>query len=134
VPGSSLVEPGGEFDAICSEMPDSPVERTRGIPGRPLPSFPAGASVVRREAHPAAGGFSARLWLGGEEELLAPALARAGWHMSYVPDVPARHQASRLRDAHLRRRHGMRNTLWFTWLRRLLEDMQPNGRARNRVS
>ena len=28
------------------------------------------------------------------------------------------HQASKLRDATLRRRVGLRNTLWFTWLRR----------------
>lgn len=30
------------------------------------------------------------------------------------------HEPSPLRDAHLRRRHGIRNTLWFTWLRRPL--------------
>ncbi|MDD4867887.1 MAG: glycosyltransferase family 2 protein, partial [Mycobacterium sp.] len=86
----------------------------------PLLSFLAGVSVVRRGAFLAAGGFSSRLWLGGEEELLASDLARAGWHMSYVPDVVAHHHASRLRDPHLRRRHGIRNTLWFTWLRRPL--------------
>jgi hypothetical protein len=28
------------------------------------------------------------------------------------------HQASRARDAHKRRRDGIRNTLWTTWLRR----------------
>jgi N-acetylglucosaminyl-diphospho-decaprenol L-rhamnosyltransferase len=38
--------------------------------------------------------------------------------MAYVPSVVAHHHASRLRDPHLRRRHGIRNTLWFTWLRR----------------
>lgn len=120
VTGSILVEPGGELDPICAEMAQSPLERTPGIPGHPLLSFLAGVSVVRRAAYLAAGGFSARLWLGGEEELLASDLARAGWHMSYVPDVVAHHHASRLRDAHLRRRHGIRNTLWFTWLRRPL--------------
>jgi N-acetylglucosaminyl-diphospho-decaprenol L-rhamnosyltransferase len=40
--------------------------------------------------------------------------------MSYVPDVLTHHRASRQRDPHLRRRHGIRNTLWFTWLRRPL--------------
>jgi N-acetylglucosaminyl-diphospho-decaprenol L-rhamnosyltransferase len=115
-----LVEPGGRLDAICTEMAASPLEQPPGLPGHPLLSFLAGVSIVRRSAFLAAGGFSARLWLGGEEELLASDIARAGWHMSYVPEIVAHHQASSLRDAHLRRRHGIRNTLWFTWLRRPL--------------
>ncbi|OBF19282.1 glycosyl transferase [Mycobacterium kubicae] len=120
VTASITVEPDGRLDDICTEMAESPLDRPPGIPGYPLLSFLAGVSIVRREAFLAAGGFSKRLWLGGEEELLASDLARAGWHMSYVPDVVAHHYASRLRDAHLRRRHGIRNTLWFTWLRRPL--------------
>ncbi|OBI23248.1 glycosyl transferase [Mycobacterium sp. E2462] len=120
VTASITVEPDGRLDAICSEMAESPLDRTPGIPGHPLLSFLAGVSVVRRSAFLAAGGFSSRLWLGGEEELLASDLARAGWQMSYVPEIVAHHHASRLRDAHLRRRHGIRNTLWFTWLRRPL--------------
>jgi N-acetylglucosaminyl-diphospho-decaprenol L-rhamnosyltransferase len=99
-------------------MAASPLDRTPGIPGHPLLSFLAGVSIVRREAFLAAGGFSTRLWLGGEEELLASDIARAGWHMSYVPEIVAHHHASVARDSHLRRRHGIRNTLWFTWLRR----------------
>ena len=79
--------------------------------------------MVRRSAFEAAGGFSARLWLGGEEELLASDLARAGWQMSYLPEIVVHHEPSEARDPHLRRRHGIRNTLWFTWLRR------PAGRA-----
>jgi GT2 family glycosyltransferase len=118
VTASILVEPAGRLDSICEEMARSPLERPAGLPGHPLLSFLAGVSVVRREAFLAAGGFSERLWLGGEEELLASDLARAGWHMAYVPSVVAHHQASTLRDPHLRRRHGIRNTLWFTWLRR----------------
>jgi N-acetylglucosaminyl-diphospho-decaprenol L-rhamnosyltransferase len=120
ITASILVEPDGYLDPICVEMAQSPLERPAGVPGHPLLSFLAGVSVVRREAFVAAGGFSRRLWLGGEEELLASDLARAGWSMSYVPEVVAHHQASKLRDAHLRRRHGIRNTLWFTWLRRPL--------------
>lgn len=120
VTGSITVEPDGRLDAICTEMAQSPLDRIPGIPGHPLLSFLAGVSIVRKEAYVAAGGFSTRLWLGGEEELLASDLARAGWQMSYVPDVRAHHHASRIRDAHLRRRHGIRNTLWFNWLRRPL--------------
>ncbi len=115
-----IVEPYGRVDAICEEMAQSPLRRTPGLPGHPLLSFLAGVSVLRREAFEQAGGFSERLWLGGEEELLASDLARAGCDMIYVPDVVAHHHASTLRDPHLRRRHGIRNTLWFTWLRRPL--------------
>lgn len=115
-----IVEPYGRVDAISDEMADSPLRRVPGLPGHPLLSFLAGVSILRREAFEQAGGFSARLWLGGEEELLASDLARAGWDMVYVPDVVAHHHASTARDSHLRRRHGIRNTLWFTWLRRPL--------------
>lgn len=120
VTGSIRVEPEGTLDAICEEMAQSPLDRPPGLPGHPLLSFLAGVSVVRRSALLEVGGFSERLWLGGEEELLASDLVRAGWHLAYVPEVVAHHQASTLRDAHLRRRHGIRNTLWFTWLRRPL--------------
>jgi N-acetylglucosaminyl-diphospho-decaprenol L-rhamnosyltransferase len=118
VTGHILVEPGSRDDPICDELRRSPLPRPTGLPGHPLLSFLAGVSIVRRSAYEQAGGFSERLWLGGEEELLASDIARAGWHMAYAPDVVAHHQASKARDAHLRRRHGIRNTLWFTWLRR----------------
>ncbi|WP_127783590.1 glycosyltransferase [Rhodococcus sp. X156] len=115
-----VVEPGGHDDPICDELRRSPLHHPAGLPGHPLLSFLAGASVVRRSAFEAAGGFSARLWLGGEEELLAADLATAGWVMAYVPELVCHHHPSRARDPHLRRRHGIRNTLWFTWLRRPL--------------
>ncbi len=120
VTASIIVEPYSRLDAICEEMAASPLPAPQGIPGHPLLSFLAGVSIVRRTAFLDAGGFSEKLWLGGEEELLASDLARAGWHMTYVPEIVAHHHASRQRDAHLRRRHGIRNTLWFTWLRRPL--------------
>jgi GT2 family glycosyltransferase len=113
-----LVEPDGRDDPICDELRHSPLPAPPGMPGHPLLSFLAGVSVVRRSSFLEVGGFSARLWLGGEEELLSSDLARAGWHLAYVPEIVAHHQASKARDAHLRRRHGIRNTLWFTWLRR----------------
>lgn len=112
------VEPGDREDPICEEMRQSPLPPAAGTPGYPLLSFLAGASVLRRSAFESAGGFSARLWLGGEEELLASDLAREGWQMAFVPEVRVHHQPSVGRDAHVRRRHGIRNTLWFTWLRR----------------
>jgi GT2 family glycosyltransferase len=113
-----LVEPGGTEDPIVAELRDSPVAGPDWLPGPALGSFLAGASVVRVEAFLAAGGFDPRLWLGGEEELLAADLAASGWELCYLPQLVVHHQASQRRDAHHRRRVGLRNTLWFTWLRR----------------
>lgn len=113
------VQPGDREDPIVAELRDSPVTGARpGLPGPALGSFLAGASVVRREAFTAVGGFSARLWLGGEEELLAADLASAGWELCYLEPLVVHHRASPVRESSLRRRHGIRNTLWFTLLRR----------------
>jgi GT2 family glycosyltransferase len=113
-----IVEPGARDDPVVAELRDSPVPGPDWLPGPALGSFLAGASVVRREAFRAAGGFSSRLWLGGEEELLATDLLSAGWQLCYLERLVVHHAASPARDATRRRRVGLRNTLWFTWLRR----------------
>jgi N-acetylglucosaminyl-diphospho-decaprenol L-rhamnosyltransferase len=105
---------------VNAELRDSPVRGPSWLPGPALGSFLAGASAVRREAFLGCGGFHPKLWLGGEEELLAADLAAAGWELCHVPDLVVHHAPSPNRDAHTRRRHGIRNTLWFTWLRRPL--------------
>jgi GT2 family glycosyltransferase len=113
-----VVEPSGEEDPIVAELRDSPVPAPGWLPGPALGSFLAGASVLRRDAFLACGGFSRRLRLGGEEELLAADLAVAGWELCYMEELTVHHQPSTIRDADARRRAGLRNTLWFTWLRR----------------
>ena len=115
-----LVEPGGAEDPIVPELRDSPVRGADWLPGPALGSFLAGASILRREAFLEVGGFSERLWLGGEEELMAGDLAAAGWELCDLPELTVHHQASPIRDPHRRRRDGIRNTLWTTWLRRPL--------------
>jgi GT2 family glycosyltransferase len=115
-----VVEPGAHDDPIVAELRDSPVPGPDWLPGPALGSFLAGASAVRREAFRAAGGFSPQLWLGGEEELLATDLLSSGWEICYLESLVVHHAASVLRDATRRRRDGLRNTLWFTWLRRPL--------------
>ncbi|MGY1916608.1 glycosyltransferase family 2 protein [Blastococcus sp. SYSU DS0973] len=115
-----LVEPGGTEDPIVAELRDSPVRGADWLPGPALGSFLAGASVLRREAFEEVGGFSERLWLGGEEELMAGDLAARGWELCYLPTLTVHHQASTARDPHKRRADGIRNTLWTTWLRRPL--------------
>ena len=120
VTGRVLVEPGGREDPIVPELRDSPVPGPGWLPGPALGSFLAGASMLRAEAFREAGGFSPRLWLGGEEELLSADLMTLGWYLCYAGDVVVHHAPSGLREAHRRRRDGIRNTLWTTWLRRPL--------------
>jgi GT2 family glycosyltransferase len=113
-----VVEPSGEDDPIVAELASSPVPAPAGLPGPALMSFLAGASVLRVGAFRAAGGFSARLWLGGEEELLAADLVSAGHVLCYLAGAVVHHEPSPVRDVTGRRWLGIRNTLWFTWLRR----------------
>lgn len=113
-----LVEPGGREDPITPELRGSPVPAPPGLPGPALMSLLAGASVLRVDAFRQVGGFSPRLWLGGEEELMALDLAASGWWMCWVEDLVVHHHPSTLRDPRRRRQLGIRNTLWTTWLRR----------------
>ncbi|ORT55968.1 glycosyltransferase [Streptomyces sp. CB03238] len=113
-----LVEPDGREDPIVAELRDSPIQGPDWLPGPALGSFLAAATVLRTEAFRAAGGFSERMWLGGEEELLATDLATQGWWLAYVAGMTVHHAPSVARDPTLRRVHGLRNTLWFCWLRR----------------
>ncbi len=113
-----LVGPEESLDATCVRMAASPLPRSAAVPGIPILGFMAGASVVRRSAFLAAGGFEPRFFLGGEEMLLAVDLAAAGWALAYVPEIVVYHHPSRLRDARLRARVCARNALWFAWLRR----------------
>ncbi len=113
-----VVEPDGTEDPIVKELRQSPVPGPSWLPGPALGSFLAAATVLRTHAFRAAGGFHPRLWLGGEEELLAADLAANGWWLTYADHLAVHHQPSEVRDPTLRRRHGIRNTLWFTWLRR----------------
>ena len=109
-------------DPICDELHDSPLPGDPSLPGTPLLGFLACAVVFRREAYLAAGGFERQVMIGGEEEWLACDLAAAGWEIRYLPEVVAHHHPpERVGEAaDTRRRVGLRNTLWFNWLRRPL--------------
>jgi GT2 family glycosyltransferase len=119
ITGRILIAPDGREDPICAEMRDSPLPAD-GLPGPRLVSFLAGASVLRRAAFLAAGGFAYALRDDGEEELLAINLAVAGWQLAYLDEVVVWHDPAPARDPDGRRRRGIRNTLWVTWLRRPL--------------
>ena len=123
VSATVLVRKEERIDPICWEMARSPLCATLGLPGAPLLGFLAGASIVRRSAFLAVGGFEPRLFLGAEEQLLAIDLARAGWALAYVAELIVHHYPSPQRDAQARLRLLARNALWIAWLRR------PLGRA-----
>ena len=122
VTATIVVEPGGSEDPVVQDMRVSPLPNEPAMPGFPLLSILAGASVVRRDAYLQAGGFEPRLLIGGEEELFSADLAAAGWALRHLPAMVVHHQASASRDSHLRRRQGLRNTLWIQWLRRPAAD------------
>jgi len=108
-------------DPMSAEMAASPLTDGTELPGKKLLSFMAGVSVVRRSAYLAAGGYDPRLFMGGEEELLACDLVSAGWELRYIPELTAYHRPSGQNAPNLRH-HGVRNTLWFAWRRRHLPD------------
>jgi len=115
--GRILVGPERRLDPICEAMQSSPLPSGPGLPGPEILGFLACGAVVRREAFLQVGGFDARLGVGGEEELLAIDLERAGWRLAYADDVVACHYPSTSRDPDERRRRLARNALWTAWLR-----------------
>jgi hypothetical protein len=145
VAGRTLVGPERAEDPLNDVMAGSPLPRDH-LPGPRMLGFLGCAIVARREAFLAARGYrrllgiggeeellaldlaargwasvyAPRLWLGGEEELLAAGLIGAGHVLCYLPDAVVHHQPSTARDPRRRRLLGIRNTLWFTWLRRPL--------------
>lgn len=118
VTGRCLVEPGLAEDPITPELRGSPVPGPDWLPGPALLGIMAGLTAVRVSAFREVGGFSTRMWLGGEEELFALDLAARGWWMCWAEDVVIHHAPSKLRDPRRRRRLGIRNTLWTLLLRR----------------
>lgn len=111
-----LIGKEGQEDAISKEMSASPLP-SGDLPGHTLLSFLGGASAVRRHAFLDAGGYEPRLFLGGEEELLATEMVLQGAQLRYLPDVQIRHFPD---GAHAEefRPYGVRNALWFVWRRR----------------
>lgn len=113
-----VVGADGRDDPTSLEMAASPVSGDPALPGIPVLGFLGCATAVRRDAYLGVGGFEERFHFGGEEELLATDLAAAGWEVRYLADATVRHTPSTSRDHAKRRRLGVRNTLWYLWLRR----------------
>ncbi|MDI6104906.1 glycosyltransferase [Actinoplanes sp. NEAU-A12] len=114
-----LVGPSGRPDPISAAQAAAPLGAPPGAPGPSVLGFLSCAVVVRRSAFLDVGGFEPRLFVYGEEALLAMDLAAAGWWLCYDPSLVVRHfplPAGRNRAA--RQRIEARNRLLTALLRR----------------
>ena len=111
----------GETDPTCIVMRHSPLD-SHGLPGPSLVGHMAGASVFRTALFRDAGGYDARLFIGGEEELLALDVLAQGHAIVYCEALTVAHHPSAARDSALRRRMLARNAAWVAWLRLPLSD------------
>jgi N-acetylglucosaminyl-diphospho-decaprenol L-rhamnosyltransferase len=109
---------GTRLDPVSEAMGRSPLGRYPGTNWPLVLGFLACATLVRRSAFLAVGGFAPWLHIGGEEALLAIDMAAAGWRLVYVPELSARHDPSPIRDSAAREQLAARNALWVAWTRR----------------
>jgi GT2 family glycosyltransferase len=115
----TIVWPQRHDDPFSTELANSPLGRRTDLPGPSVLGFMSCASMVRKSAFEAAGGFSEILHFRGEEQLLAVDMAALGWDLCYCHELVAIHQPSALRattavqDARV-----LRNAVLTTWLRR----------------
>jgi GT2 family glycosyltransferase len=117
--GRTIVYPQGREDPLSTLLAASPLGHRPDLPGPSILGFMTCATMVRRSAFTAAGGFSEILHFRGEEQLLAVDMAAHGWQLCYCPSLLAIHQPSDVRgttaaqDARV-----LRNSVLTTWLRR----------------
>jgi GT2 family glycosyltransferase len=110
------VGPTCEPDETCLSMKLSPLPRV-DLPGPSLVGYMAGASIFRTALFRAVGGYEPRLFIGGEEELVALDVLSNGYAIVYADELVLRHEPSSVRDGALRRRMLARNAAWVAWLR-----------------
>ncbi|WP_345815161.1 glycosyltransferase [Paraburkholderia sp. PREW-6R] len=103
-------------DPTCLAMRASPLG-SDGLPGPALVGYMAGACVFRTALFRDVGGYEPRLFVGGEEELVALDVLAAEHAIVYCDQLTVHHRPSAKRDAGLRRRTLARNAAWVAWLR-----------------
>jgi GT2 family glycosyltransferase len=111
-----IVGKDDELDPTCAAMGASPLG-SEGLPGPALIGYMAGACVFRTSLFRAVGGYEARLFIGGEEELVALDVLAANQSIVYCDRLTVHHHPSPARDSGLRRRTLARNAAWIAWLR-----------------
>ncbi|MBE1552194.1 glycosyltransferase involved in cell wall biosynthesis [Mycobacterium sp. OAS707] len=115
----TIVWPQRREDPFCALLANSALGHRPGLPGPSVLGFMSCASMVRKQAFEAAGGFSGILHFRGEEQLLAMDLAALGWDLCYCRDLVAIHQPSAHRaSTATQNARQMRNAVLTTWLRR----------------
>lgn len=105
-----------EVDPTCLRMLASPLD-SAGSPGPVLIGYMAGACVFRTALFRQVGGYEPRLFIGGEEELVAIDVLEAGYRIVYCERIIVHHHPSPARDSGLRRRLLARNAACVGWLR-----------------
>ncbi|TVL89662.1 glycosyltransferase family 2 protein [Streptomyces sp. SAJ15] len=122
IAAATRVGPEAAPDPLNAVLSASPLGREPDLPGPSVLGFLACASVVRRSAFLAAGGFHPLLHFGAEESLLAIDLTARRWGVVHCPEVVARHDPEQdggsPRPGRLVRVR--RNALITAWLRRPL--------------
>jgi N-acetylglucosaminyl-diphospho-decaprenol L-rhamnosyltransferase len=114
-----LVGPQARLDPVSAAMGTAPLGVPPGAPGPAVLGFLSCSVIVRRDAFLAAGGFEPRLFVYGEEALLAMDLAAAGWQLCYVPSLTVHHLPEPAgRDVRARSRVEARNRVLTAMLRR----------------
>jgi len=111
-----VVDQHGATDDTCLLMRQSPLDST-GLPGPSLIGYMAGASVFRTEAYRRIGGYEPRLFIGGEESLVALDILASNLFIVYADELILHHYPSPLRDSSLRRRMLARNAAWIACMR-----------------
>ncbi|MDR5857409.1 glycosyltransferase [Caballeronia sp. LZ062] len=111
-----VVGENGDADETCERMRVSPLG-ANGLPGPALVGYMAGASVFRTSVYRTMGGYEPRLFIGGEESLLALDMLDHGHALVYADELVLHHHPSPIRDSALRRRLLARNAAWVAWLR-----------------
>jgi GT2 family glycosyltransferase len=104
------------LDPTCDAMHASPLG-SEGLPGPALIGYMAGACVFRTSLFLKLGGYEPRLFVGGEEELMALDVLAANQQIVYCDELTVHHHPSPARDSGLRRRMLARNAAWIAWLR-----------------
>ncbi len=79
----------------CRRVGDGELSPRSGVPAGPALTFHGGASLLRRDAVLAVGGYRELLFFGGEDTDLALTLRRAGWVLLYEPTVIMAHEYAR---------------------------------------
>jgi GT2 family glycosyltransferase len=116
----TLVGPQRRLDPVAAAMARAPLGTPHDLPGPAVLGFLACASIVRRAAFLASGGFDPVVFFMGEETRLAYDLHAAGWGLAYCPDVVAHHHPGPPAPGGGKARLAARNRVLTAWMRRPL--------------